>query len=33
MQSDKKVPVHLKITIQKVTSNFQSVSRQSPDIY
>jgi hypothetical protein len=30
---DKKVSVHLMITIQKVTSNVQSVSRQSPDIY
>jgi hypothetical protein len=25
--------VHLMITIQKVTSNVQSVPRQSPDIY
>jgi hypothetical protein len=29
----KKVSVHLVITIQKVTSNDQSVPRQSPDIY
>jgi len=29
----KKVSVHLVITIQKVTSNVQSVTRQSPDIY
>jgi hypothetical protein len=28
-----KVSVHLIITIQKVTSNVQSVPRQSPDIY
>jgi hypothetical protein len=28
-----KVSVHLMITIQKVTSNVQSVPRQSPDIY
>jgi hypothetical protein len=28
-----KVSVHLMITTQKVTSNVQSVPRQSPDIY
>jgi hypothetical protein len=33
IQSDQKVPVHLMITIQKVTSNVQSVPSQSPDIY
>ena len=33
IQGDKKVSVHLMITIQKVTSNAQSVPRQSPDIY
>jgi hypothetical protein len=33
IQGDKKVSVHLMITIQKVTSNVQSVPRQSPDIY
>jgi hypothetical protein len=33
IQGDQKVSVHLMITIQKVTSNFQSVPRQSPDIY
>jgi hypothetical protein len=33
IQSDQKVSVHLMITIQKVTSNVQSVSRQYPDIY
>jgi hypothetical protein len=33
LQSDQKVSVHLMITIQKVTSNVQSVPRQSPDIY
>jgi hypothetical protein len=33
IQSDQKISVHLMITIQKVTSNVQSVSRQSPDIY
>jgi hypothetical protein len=32
-QGDQKVPVHLMITIQKVTSNAQTVSRQFPDIY
>jgi hypothetical protein len=30
---DEKVSVHLMITIQKVTSNVQTVPRQSPDIY
>ena len=30
---DLKVSVHLMITIQKVTSNVQSIPRQSPDIY
>jgi hypothetical protein len=33
IQDDQKVSVHLMITIQKVTSNVQSVPRQSPDIY
>jgi hypothetical protein len=33
IQVDQKVSVHLMITIQKVTSNAQSVPRQSPDIY
>jgi hypothetical protein len=33
IQGDQKVSVHLMITIQKVTSNVQSVPRQSPDIY
>jgi cytochrome b len=34
IQGDQKVSVHVMITIQKVTSNVQSVpSRQSPDIY
>jgi hypothetical protein len=32
-QCDKNVSVHLMITIQKATSNVQSVPRQSPDIY
>jgi hypothetical protein len=32
IQGDQKVSVHLMITIQKVTSNVQSVPRQSPDI-
>jgi hypothetical protein len=32
-QGDQKVSAHLMITIQKITSNFQSVRRQSPDIY
>jgi hypothetical protein len=30
---NQKVSVYLMITIQKVTSNVQSVPRQSPDIY
>jgi hypothetical protein len=33
IQGDQKVSVHLMITIQKVTSNVQSVPRQFPDIY
>jgi hypothetical protein len=33
IQDYQKVSVHLMITIRKVTSNFQSVPRQSPDIY
>jgi hypothetical protein len=33
IQGDQKVSVHLTITMQKVTSNVQSVPRQSPDIY
>jgi hypothetical protein len=33
IQDDQKVSVYLMITIQKVTSNVQSVTRQSPDIY
>jgi hypothetical protein len=33
IQGDKKVSVRLMITIRKVTSNVQSISRQSPDIY
>jgi hypothetical protein len=33
IQSDQEVSLHLMITIQTVTSNVQSVSRQSPDIY
>ena len=33
VQGDQKVSVHLITTIQKVTSNVQSVPRQSPDIY
>jgi hypothetical protein len=33
LQGDQKVSVHLMITIQKDTSNVQSVPRQSPDIY
>jgi hypothetical protein len=32
-RGDQKVPVHLIITIQKVTSYVQSVPRQSPDIH
>jgi hypothetical protein len=31
VQGDQKISVHLMITIQKVTSNVQSVPRQSPD--
>jgi hypothetical protein len=33
IQGDDKFSVHLMITIQKVTSNVQSVPRQSPVIY
>jgi hypothetical protein len=33
IKGDQKVSVHLMITIQKVTRNFQNVPRQSPDIY
>ena len=33
IQGDQKVSMHLTIKIQKVTSNVQSVPRQSPDIY
>jgi hypothetical protein len=33
IQVDQKVSVYLMITIQKATSNVQSVPRQSPDIY
>jgi hypothetical protein len=33
VQGDPKVSVHLMVTIQKVTSNFKSVPRQSTDIY
>jgi len=33
IQGDPKVSVHLMITIQKVTSNVQSVPRQSPNIW
>jgi hypothetical protein len=33
VQDDQKVSVHLMITIHKVTSNAQTVPRQSPDIY
>jgi hypothetical protein len=33
VQGDQKGSVHLMITTQKVTSNVQSVPRQSPDIY
>ena len=33
LQGVQKVSMHLMITIQKVTSNVQSVPRQSPDIY
>jgi hypothetical protein len=30
---DQKVPVHLMITIKRITSNVQSVPHRSPDIY
>jgi hypothetical protein len=33
IQGDQNVSVHLMIKIPKVTSNVQSVPRQSPDIY
>jgi hypothetical protein len=33
IQGDKKASMHLMITLQKVTSNVQSVPRQPPDIY
>jgi hypothetical protein len=33
IQGEQKVSVHLIITIQKVASNFQSVPRQSSEIY
>jgi len=33
VQGDQKVSVYLMITIQNVTSNVQSVPRQSADIY
>jgi len=33
VRGDQKVSLHLIITIEKVTSNIQSVPRQSPDIY
>jgi len=33
IQGEPKVSVHLMITKQKVTSNVQTVPRQSPDIY
>jgi hypothetical protein len=33
IECDQKVSVHLMITIQKGTSNVQSVPRQAPDIY
>ena len=33
VQGDQKVSVHLTITIQKVTSNVQSVPPQTLDIY
>jgi hypothetical protein len=33
IQSEQKVSAHLMITIQKVTSNVQSVPRQSSGIY
>jgi hypothetical protein len=33
IQGDQKVSVHLMIIIQKVTSNVQSIPRQSPNIH
>jgi len=33
IQGNQKVSVYLMITIQNVTSNVQSVTRRSPDIY
>ena len=33
IHGDQKFSVYLKITIQKVTSNVQSIPRQSPYIY
>jgi hypothetical protein len=33
VQGDQKFSVHLMITIQKVTSNVESVHSHSPDIY
>jgi hypothetical protein len=33
IQGDQKVSVHLMIAVRKVTSDVQSVPRQSPDIY
>jgi hypothetical protein len=33
IQGDQRIAVHLMITTQKVTSNVQTVPRQSPDIY
>jgi hypothetical protein len=33
IQGDQEVLVHLMITKQEVTSNVQSVPRQSPDMY
>jgi hypothetical protein len=33
IQGDQKMSVHVMITIQKVTSNVQSVPRQTPDLY
>jgi hypothetical protein len=33
IQGDQTVTVHQMITIQKITSNVQSVPGQSPDIY
>jgi hypothetical protein len=32
IQGDQKVSVHLMITTQKITSDIQSVPRQSPDL-